>query len=196
MELVEGEDLSERISRGRDLLGRGDPHRAADRRGPRGGARAGHRPPRSQTGQHQAPVRRDGQGARLRARQGVGGGFDRREPLAVADHDPAQHGGRADPRHRRLHVARAGPRPVGRSPCRYLGLRGRGVGDADRPQALRGRDGLRCSGVGAQGGAVPRCAAARDPVVSEEARRALSRQGLEDPAPRHRRGADCARPAG
>ncbi len=35
---------------------------------------------------------------------------------------------------------------------------------------------------------LPRCAAARDPVVSEEARRALSRQRSEDPPSRHRRG--------
>ena len=72
----------------RDPDRRGDPDRAADRRGPRGGARSGHRPPRSQTGQHQAHRGRHRQGARLRPRQGVGERGRRLEPFAVADHDP------------------------------------------------------------------------------------------------------------
>ena len=43
---------------------------AADRRCARGGAREGHRPPRSEAGEHQDHAGRRGEGARLRARQG------------------------------------------------------------------------------------------------------------------------------
>ena len=70
LELVEGETLAERIARGPDPAGRGAGHRAANRRRARGGAREGHRPPRSQASQHQDHAGRHGQGARLRARQG------------------------------------------------------------------------------------------------------------------------------
>jgi serine/threonine protein kinase len=45
MELVEGDDLSQRIARG--------PIREADRRRARSGARAGHRPSRSEAREHQ-----------------------------------------------------------------------------------------------------------------------------------------------
>ena len=88
MELVEGEDLAERLKRGADPGRRGARHREADRRGARGGARAGHRPPRPQARQRQGDARRQGQGARLRPRQGARR-RDRdgvvRRPLAVAD---------------------------------------------------------------------------------------------------------------
>ena len=53
MELVEGEDLSQRIARGRDSARRGVADREADRRRARGGARAGHRPSRPQAREHQ-----------------------------------------------------------------------------------------------------------------------------------------------
>ena len=72
MELVEGEDLSDRSS-WHDPHRRSDPDRAPDRRGARSGARGGDRPPRSQTGEHQDQGRRHGEGPRLRAREGVGG---------------------------------------------------------------------------------------------------------------------------
>src|SRR5262252_208582 len=45
---------------------------ATDRRRARSGPRAGHRAPRSETREHQAPARRHGEGARLRARQSGG----------------------------------------------------------------------------------------------------------------------------
>ena len=53
MELVEGEDLSQRIARGADSPGRCAGDCAADCRRARGGARAGHRPSRSEAGEHQ-----------------------------------------------------------------------------------------------------------------------------------------------
>ena len=95
LELVEGETLAERIARGRaspsDRRGAGD--RAADRRRARGGAREGHRPPRSEARQHQDHARRRGEGARLRAGEGV---RRRRGPIdAVADGDDRRHRARA-----------------------------------------------------------------------------------------------------
>ncbi len=64
-------------------------------------------------------------------------------PVAVADPRPHRHRGRRHPRHRRLHVAGAGPREGGRPARRHLGVRRRALRDADRPEALRGRDGER-----------------------------------------------------
>ena len=55
LELVEGETLADRICPQGPMPGRrGAGHRAADRRGARGGAREGHHPSRSEAGQHQA----------------------------------------------------------------------------------------------------------------------------------------------
>ena len=177
MELVDGEDLSERICSRSDPHRRGRLHRAADRRGARGGARAGHRPPRSQAGQHQAETRWNGQGPRLRARQGVGDRDRRLESLALADHDPARHRGRAHPRDRRLHVARTGGRDRGGPTGRHLGLRSRAVGDAHRSQALRRRDHLPCAGVGAQGRGRARRAPGVHPAENSRAdRRCLQRK--------------------
>ena len=69
MELVEGEDLSQRIARGRNPDRRSVDDREADCGGARSGARAGDHPSRSQTGQHQSAAGRHREGARLRARQ-------------------------------------------------------------------------------------------------------------------------------
>ena len=71
MELVDGEDLSQRIARGAIPLDEALPIATADRRRARSGARAGHHPSRSEAGQHQGTRRRHGEGARLRPRQGA-----------------------------------------------------------------------------------------------------------------------------
>ena len=65
-----GRRRSPSASRAADPDRRGAGDRATDRRGARGGAREGHRSPRSQAGEHQGPLRRHGQGARLRSGQG------------------------------------------------------------------------------------------------------------------------------
>ncbi len=67
LELVEGETLA-RAARARAAADRrGARDRAADRRRARSRARQGHRPSRSEAGQHQDHAGRRGQGARLRA---------------------------------------------------------------------------------------------------------------------------------
>ena len=71
MELVEGDDLAQRIARGRDPDRRGAADREADRRSPRSGARAGHHPSRSEAREHQGAAGRHGQGARFRSGEGV-----------------------------------------------------------------------------------------------------------------------------
>ena len=57
MELVEGEDLSQRIARGAIAARRGAADREADRRRARGRARAGHHPSRSEAREHQGARR-------------------------------------------------------------------------------------------------------------------------------------------
>ena len=73
MELVEGEDLADRLQRGADPRRRGARHREADRRGARGSPRARHRPPRPEARERQDHARRQGEGPRLRAREGLRG---------------------------------------------------------------------------------------------------------------------------
>ena len=74
LELVEGETLADRIAQSGPLpIRRGARDRAPDRRRARSRARQGHRPSRSETGQHQDHARRRRQGAGLRA------GEERRE---------------------------------------------------------------------------------------------------------------------
>ena len=153
MELVEGEDLAERLKRGPAPSRREPRHRPPDRRGARGGAREGDRPPRPQARQRQAHAGREGQGPRLRPRQGDGPGGGRRvrgRPRALAHADEladddggARHAARRHPRHRGLHGAGAGARQRGRQARRHLGLRRRPLRDAHRPVALRRRHGQR-----------------------------------------------------
>ena len=71
LELVEGPTLADRISTGPHPARRRPSHRQADRRGPGGRARAGRHPPRPETGQYQGQGRWHGEGAGLRAGQGV-----------------------------------------------------------------------------------------------------------------------------
>ena len=87
--------------------------------------------------------RRQGQGARLRARQGDGSGrqLGRAADLARSPtlmNSPTltggRHAARRDPRHRGLHGARAGARRRGRQARRHLGVRRRALRDA-RPAA-------------------------------------------------------------
>ena len=74
LELVEGDTLADRIARGPLPVRRGAADRAADRRGARSRARAGHHPPRPEAGQHQGHARRRGEGARLRPGEADGAG--------------------------------------------------------------------------------------------------------------------------
>ena len=84
---------------------------------------------------------------------GDGAGSDLlRRPVAVSDARPDRHRGRPHPRHRRLHVPRAGPREGRRQAGRHLGLRRRALRDAHGPPALRGRDALRPPGGGPEDG--------------------------------------------
>ena len=156
MELVEerrGRSLvAVRIaSFGADFLDRRSPaDREADRRGARSRARAGHHPPRSQTGQHQGAPRRHGEGARLRAGESDGpveraaGSGDARALDVANDHVTGDDDGRRRaPGHGRLHVAGAGEGARGGQTQRHLGVWGRALRDADRQAGLRGRGPLR-----------------------------------------------------
>ena len=98
------------------------------------------------------------------------------------------------PRHRGLHVARAG-QGQGRRPARgHLGVRRRALRDADRAARLRGRRRLRDARVGAEGHPAARRAAGGDAGAAQAADRPLPRSRPEDAAARHRRGAGEARP--
>ena len=120
------------------LLDLGDP----DRRRPRGRARAGHRPPRHQAGQHLRHDARPGQAARLRPGQAA-----RSRRGAAGDSRAADRDGRDEHltspgtahRHRRLHVAGAGAGRGARRAHRPLLLRRRALRDGDGPAALRGQ---------------------------------------------------------
>ena len=75
---------------------------------------------------------------------------DCRQPDDVADPLARHDAGRHDPRHRRLHVARAGARQSRRQARRHLGLRRRPLRTAHRQAALRRRHRHRHPGRRAQ----------------------------------------------
>ena len=108
MELVEGANL-----RGPAPARRSDSHSSPDRRRTRSGARTGHRPSRPETRQHQADSFRRSKNSRLRSCQNNRRWcaiFAGREPDYLADAFAGHDAGGNDPRHGRLHVARAGAR--------------------------------------------------------------------------------------
>ena len=141
LELVDGETLAERLSRGplsvSEALGiAAEICQALD-----AAHEARHRSSRPEAGQHQAQHARGRQGAGFRARAREG----RREharPVAVADAH-ARDARRRDPRHGGLHEPRAGARPAGGQAHGRLGVRLRAVRDAERPCQLRSRHAVR-----------------------------------------------------
>ena len=202
MELVEGDDLSQRIARGAISTRRSAADREADRRGARSGARAGHHPSRSQAGEHQGATGRHREGARLRIGQGTGSGSGRRRSADGRSNSPTitiarDDAGGDDPGHRRVHVAGAGAWK-GRGQARgHLGVRVRAPRDADGHAPLRGRLGPRNAGTDLLARARSDDVAGRDTRTCPHADRAVSRQGSPSASARHRRGAAgagrCAR---
>ena len=108
LELVDGESLASRIARGPLYAGRRDEHCNRCRPRARSGARAGHRPSRSQAREHRADEGRAREGARLRPRE-VHRQPDRpsrsRPPITFMRDDGADAG--RDSRDRGVHVARS-----------------------------------------------------------------------------------------
>ncbi len=207
MELVEGEDLSRRIARGRAAPRRGAADREADRRGARSRPRAGDYPPRLEAREHQGARRRRREGAGFRARQGAGAGSRRR------DFSPASPGGAKAPPYE--------DSPTITSPA--MTMRGMILGTAaymapeqakgkpvdkradiwafgcvlyemlDRPPGLRGRRYLdHAGGRPVEGSRVGRLAA-RDAGRAPALAGALPDEGSQGAAARHRRGAGSDR---
>ena len=122
-----GETLAERLRGGPLPVHEALDDRAADRRRARSGAREGHRPPRSQAGQHQDHARRRREGARLRPGEGRPSRRIRQRLGIRSDRHVGPDTRGADPRHRRVHEPRAGARQAGRQAHRHLGVRLRAV---------------------------------------------------------------------
>ena len=192
MEYLEGDPLSDRLAKGRAADRPGGPIRNPDRRRPRQGAPAGHRPPGSQARKHHDhEVGREA--PRLRARQIAHGDSGQRllRPLRWPDagrREPDRAGD--DPRDVPVHGARAARGAGGRRAKRHLLVRCRALRDGDRQEALRRKE----PGV-ADCGHPRRDAAAGFVDLPDDAARA--RPGREDvPRERPRRPVpDCARRA-
>ncbi len=168
MELVEGEDLSERIKRGPVPSKKRPP---SPSRSPRHSRLRTSRA--SSTAISNLPTSSCVPTARSKCWTSVSP--RRGRPIAatpVISLSPTltQHATAAgsDPRHRGLYVARTGGGNRRRPPRRHLGLRCCLLGNAHRPQALRGRNRLARLGVGTQGRSGPRRAAVRDADPTSE----------------------------
>ena len=122
------------MKHGPSAVARGGRHRGGDRRRARGGARARHRPSRSQAGEHLPDARRRASRSSTSASRCTASTALR--PRRRPDHRAHRGGRRA--RHVRLHVARAGPRRARRRPQRHLRARLRALRDADRPPLFAG----------------------------------------------------------
>ena len=129
MELVEGEDLA-RAPRARARSDRGGDRRSpTDRRRARGGARKGHRAPRSQARQRQADARGHGEGPRLRPGESVERDRDARHRSVrrgLTKSPTVAHAARASGSilgTAAYMSAGAGARQAGRQAGRHLGVR-------------------------------------------------------------------------
>ena len=168
--------------------------RPAGRRSAGGSPQQGHRPSRPGARQCQAHTGRQGQGARLRSCEGLGGRRRGREfgvggCLSFPDARVHRDGGRCHPRHRRVHVARTGARQAGRQASRRVGLRRAAVGDAHRAKAVHWRHHHRRDRGRRDTRAGSGRAAERDAASGATAGGAMSAKGSTPPAAGHGDGA-------
>ncbi len=197
MELVEGDDLSVAHRAWTDPRRRSARHREADRRRPRGGARAGDHPSRSEAREHQGAIRRHREGTRLRIGKGdgpgarvelLGGRFGELSHHHLAGHDRDRH----DPGHGRVHESRAGARQNRGQARRHLGVRCRAVRDAHGRSRVRRRGSRRDDRRGHSQGARVVTAAGRHANVGQNGGAAMLAERSETATSRHRRRASGA----
>ena len=125
--------------------------RGPDRAGPGRGPREGDRPPRPQAREPLRHQGRAGEDPGLRPGQAPAGARPARSSRRGRDGFHRDRGGRR-PRHRRLHVARAGQGGSRRPSVRHLRLRVGALRDAVGPAAVCGRDRRRGDDGDPQGG--------------------------------------------
>ena len=150
MEFVEGEDLVATIARGPMPARRGAADRETDRRRARSRARARDHPSRSQAREHQGPIRRHGQGAGLRPREGAGrqigpSGQDgvSMSPTITSPGDDDRRGVILGTAAYMVPNKRRGRAADKRADIWAFGVRA--VRDVDRPTAFEGRRSRTCS---------------------------------------------------
>ena len=187
LELVEGETLAEKIAAGSAADRRGARDRAPDRGRARGGAREGDRAPGPEAGQREGHAGGQGQGARLRPREGADGRRVVAGPDALAHAHGRGDAGRRRHRDGGVHVARAGARAIRGQARRHLGVRRGAVRDALGAQGVRGRDRLGHARRGAARRHRLGGAAARDACVGAPRPAPLPRPRSEDALSRRRR---------